>query len=116
NAPDAGALSPGRRGRWGRTGKVLAGLLASMALAGAVYGARVVRAWWLDKGKVVARVNGEPIYEDDVRVLAPVGTFLSTLENGREGKTNRLIEQVEVRQFLGAHQVAVPQKEVDTAV
>ena len=56
---------------------------------------------------IVARVNGQPIYEKDVAFAHPANSFGMDLAAIRQMRLDRLIHSIALRQFLDAHQVAV---------
>ena len=67
-------------------------------------------------GTVVARVNGEAIYEADVNRGLPEDSFDSTATDMKQNKLERLISQMAVRQFLTKHYVRVRKELIDKEV
>jgi len=65
----------------------------------------------VDPNRVVARVNGEPIYAKDLEAGLPQ-TFGPMLSNARKMKLERLIGQTLWRQFLESQKITVPEGEV----
>jgi hypothetical protein len=65
---------------------------------------------------VVATVNGEAIRESAVLLNLPKGSFGIEAEQAREQKLDRMIEALELRQYLRKANVEVPASEIDREV
>lgn len=65
---------------------------------------------------VVARVNGEAIYESDVNRGLPDDSFDSTVDDLRQNKLETIITRVAVRQFLSKHHIHVRKGDIDKEV
>jgi hypothetical protein len=87
-----------------------------IALGTAYYGHN--RGWNLHVGAkvVVARVNGEPIYESDLDRGLSGDAFDSTARDMKQDVIQRLIAQVAIRQFLVKHGVHVRGELVDEEI
>ncbi|HLK58607.1 MAG TPA: peptidylprolyl isomerase [Chthonomonadaceae bacterium] len=96
-------------------GRAVALLLVSAAGCG-VLSLASLRTAGADRGNVVARVNGEAIYDEDIMRDMPSDRLDEDVADLRQLKLTRLISQVEVRQFLSTHKVAVEEKEVDKGI
>lgn len=99
---------------WSRYGKAIyCAFLLLLTYCGA---AGVTTPAAADGGKVVARVNGEPIYSSDITRAIPKNMLDDSAVELRQGKLEGLIYQTSVRQFVTAHKIIVSDKEVDNAV
>lgn len=78
--------------------------------------AREIRNAPREEKVVVARVNGEPIYESAVDRGLPSHSFSDTVYELRQNKVARLISQVAVRQFLDEQDVRIPEERVDKEI
>lgn len=67
-------------------------------------------------GKILATVNGEPIYESQVLAGLPDDAFEAQLKALKKAKLNRLIAQTIGAQFLNNHEITVPDEELETAL
>jgi hypothetical protein len=65
---------------------------------------------------VIARVNGQPIYESQVNHGIASNTFDSTANDMKQNKLNRLISQTIIGQFLKKHSIKVGKDLVDKEV
>src|SRR5579863_1193801 len=105
----------GVRGRYGRCGarrgsgrrpfsRALCGALLVLVIAsGGATAAKARQVATQDRGKVAARVNGEPIYESDIARNIRTDQFEDSAADQRRAKLEHLIMQRQVRQFLDAH-------------
>ena len=66
--------------------------------------------------KVLARVNGEPIYESEVLANMPKDQLASTLDDLKAAKLDRLIDYHIFRRFLREQQVTVSAQTVDADI
>ncbi len=66
-------------------------------------------------GKVVATVNGEPIFESDLMAGLPDDAFQVQLDDLKESKLERLVEEVVQRQFLNDRKATLSDEEVERA-
>lgn len=67
-------------------------------------------------GKIVATVNGEPIYESELMAALPDDAFQDQIENTKKAKLNRLIEEAIQSQFLKDRKITVSDDELDKGV
>ena len=67
-------------------------------------------------GDIAARVNGEVIAEKMLMDNMPPDQFSDSEQNLRTVKLERLIEEIELKQYLGDIYVGIPEKEIDDAV
>ena len=67
-------------------------------------------------GKIVATVNGEPIYESELMAAMPDDAFQEALAEMKKAKLKRLIEETVQMQFLKDRKVAVSDDEVTKAI
>src|SRR5437764_6090062 len=101
-----------RRRRW----IIAAAVVGFCLVAGAVLGLRVSRRTPGDRGRIVARVNGEPVYAADIAVEVPLGSFDNTVARKRDEKLAAVCDRLTIEQFLKAHQVQVPARDIDRQV
>ncbi|MEN6520178.1 MAG: peptidylprolyl isomerase [Armatimonadota bacterium] len=80
------------------------------------YAFNYIRNARIEASTVVARVNGEPIYEVDINRGLPSDSFSDTLDNLKENKLSRMISQMAVRQFLTKHGVRVREELVEKEI
>ena len=66
-------------------------------------------------GKVAATVNGEPISESELMASLPDDAFQAQLDELKESKLKRLVEEAVQRQFLQDRKVTLSDKEYETA-
>jgi hypothetical protein len=66
-------------------------------------------------GKVVAWVNGEPILESELMASMPDDAFQSQLDNLKESKLKRLVEEAVEWQFLKVRKVTLSDEEFEKA-
>ena len=96
---------------WNRPMRLCAGVC--LLLAGLLPLAPTVQA---APDRVLARVNGEPIYESAVMANMPKNRFDSNLDDLKAVKLGRLIDTMIFRQFLRQHHVTVPESAVDAEI
>jgi len=65
---------------------------------------------------VIARVNGQAIYDSQVNRGIASNTFDSTANDMKQNKLNRLISQMIIRQFLNKHNIKIGKGLVDQEV
>ena len=58
-------------------------------------------------GKIVATVNGEPIYESELMAAMPEDAFQEQLEDMKKAKLKRLVEETVQMQFLKDRKITV---------
>ena len=63
-------------------------------------------------GKIVATVNGEPIYESELMALMPDDAFAAMLEDLKQSKLRRLVQEAVQSQFLAERKVVVSEEEM----
>ncbi len=66
-------------------------------------------------GKVVATVNGEPIFESDLMACLPDDAFQAQLDDLKESKLKRLVEEAVQWQFLNDRKATLSDEEVEKA-
>ena len=66
--------------------------------------------------RVLARVNGEPIYASDVDRAIPPDTMESAAVQMRQSKLDQLVQKAEARQFLRAEHALASGREIGAAV
>ncbi|MGB7581929.1 MAG: peptidylprolyl isomerase [Sedimentisphaerales bacterium] len=67
-------------------------------------------------GKIVATVDGEPIYEKDILAGMPPATFAGIDKYTQDMKLQRLIDEAKLRHFLNANKIQVSAAEVDKEI
>ena len=67
-------------------------------------------------GKIVATVNGEPIYESELMAAMPEDAFQEQLEDMKKAKLKRLVEETVQMQFLKDRKITVSDDEVTKAI
>ena len=89
---------------------------AIIALAIAYYAFDNIRTARIEASTVVARVNGEAIYESDVNHGLADDSFDSTTSDMKNNKIARLISQVAIRQYLSKQGIRTNEDLVDKEV
>lgn len=89
---------------------------AIIALGIAFYSFNYVRKARIEARTVVARVNGEAIYESDVNRGLPDDSFDSTANDMKQNRIEHLISRMAIRQFLSKHGVHVREELVDKEI
>ena len=67
-------------------------------------------------GKIVATVNGEPIYESELLAGLPEDAFQEQLEDLKKAKLDRLVEETFMVQFLRDHKVTVSDNAINEGI
>ena len=67
-------------------------------------------------GKIVAKVNGEPIYESELAVALPEGSFGLTLDKAKRVKLERMIGSRITRQLLRVEKIEIPKADIDKEI
>jgi hypothetical protein len=91
-------------------------LLAVVAVCGALNAPTPQAAAQRADEKIVARVNGEPIYESELTRDIPDDSFADAAADMRKIRLKDLISQMELRQFLDAHKIVLTEQDVDKAI
>ena len=87
-----------------------------LALGLVSYGYNRVRNAVLWSHSIMARVNGQAIYEAQVTRGCAPNSFTSIVKNMEKDKLERVIAQVAIRQFLDQHGVRVQEARVDQEI
>jgi parvulin-like peptidyl-prolyl isomerase len=66
--------------------------------------------------RVLARVNGEPIYASDVNRGIPPDAMENAAAQMRQSRLAQLVQKAETRQFLRAQHALITEREIDQAV
>jgi hypothetical protein len=66
--------------------------------------------------KIVATVNGQPIYESELMAAMPEDAFQEQLDDMKKAKLKRLVEETVQAQFLRDRKIAVSDDEVTKAI
>lgn len=89
---------------------------AIIIVCAALYTFNYVRNARIEASTVVARVNGEPIYESEVNAGFSDDAFDSTTDDMKNNKVAKLIAQVAIKQFLAKNGVKVSEDRIDQQV
>lgn len=91
---------------------LLVGHVAPVAAAAPTQGQPDQRA----AGEVVVRVNGSPIYQDDVEAGLPEDAFGSAIRLARSKRIERLIHLALMKQFLAKQGLSVSDQRIDQGI
>ena len=87
-----------------------------IALATVCYAYSSIKTSRKEAATVVARVNGQPIYESEVNRGIVSNSFDSTADDMKQNKLQQLVSQLALKQFLDKHNIKVNKKLVDKEI